>query len=144
MKTGRATIDPSKLRLLRFILGAGIISTAVHYTHNFVEVHSYPGPHGAFDTVIRVLIVVAWPILTAMGLRGYQRYAEGRLEEARNALTTYSATGLTTIGHFLFGSPRIPALFYASLFTDFLTGLLVLVFALRFTRPQVAAPRPAV
>jgi hypothetical protein len=132
-----------RLVLLRVILAAAILSTAIHYTHNFIEVHRYPGPHGAFDTVTRVLIVTAWPLLTAIGLMGYRRYAEGRYNEARVGLAIYSVTGLVTLGHFIFGSPRIPALFYATLFTDALTGLAVLAFALRYAHPAPAAAEQA-
>ncbi|HVA19500.1 MAG TPA: hypothetical protein VMU55_04940 [Solirubrobacteraceae bacterium] len=127
--------------LLRAILAAAILSTAVHYTHNFVEVHRYPGPHGAFDTITRVLIVVTWPVLTAIGLLGYRRYTEGRYQEARIGLAIYSVTGIVTLGHFIFGSPHIPALFYATLFTDALTGLAVLNFALRYAKPAALPKR---
>lgn len=128
-----------RIGLLRAILAAAIASTAVHYTHNFIEVQRYPGPHGAFDTITRFLIVVAWPLLTTIGLIGYRRYTEGRWEEAKVALAIYSATGLATLGHFIFGSPHIPALFYATLFTDTLTGLAVLGFALRYASPVAVA-----
>jgi len=131
-------VDPRGQRfpLLRVILAASILSTAIHYTHNFIEVHRYPGPHGAFDTITRVLIVVTWPLLTGIGLMSYRRYAEGRRGEARVGLAIYSMTGIVTLGHFIFGSPRIPAFFYATLFTDALTGLAVLAFALRYARPS--------
>jgi hypothetical protein len=135
---------PPRLALLKAIVTAAVVSTAIHYTHNFVEVHRYPGPHGAFDTITRVLIVVTWPVLTAIGLLGYRRYAEGRYQEARIGLAIYSATGIVTLGHFVFGSPRIPALFYATLFTDALTGLAVLAFALRYAAQQAGPPERAV
>lgn len=123
-----------QLGLLRVILAAAILSTAIHYTHNFIEVHRYPGPHGAFDTITRVLIVTAWPLLTGIGLIGYRRFREGRYREARVSLAVYSITGIVTLGHFIYGNPNIPAFFYATLFTDALTGLAVLAFALRYTR----------
>lgn len=118
-----------RLTLLRGILAAGILSTAIHYTHNFVAVNRYPGPGGSFYTVVRVAIVVAWPLLSAIGLIGYRRYREGRFVEARVCLAVYSLTGLATLGHFAYGNPKIPAFFYATLFTDTLTGLAVLAFA---------------
>lgn len=116
------------LTLLKVILGASILSTAIHYTHNFVAVNQYPGPGGSFYTVVRVAIVVAWPLLTAIGLIGYRRYRERRYQEARVCLVVYSLTGLVTMGHFAYGNPHIPAFFYATLFTDFLCGLAVLAF----------------
>ncbi len=119
-----------KSTLLKAILAASMLSTAIHYTHNFVTVNRYPGPGGSFYTVVRVAIVVGWPLLTAIGLIGYRRYREGRYHETRVCLTVYSLTGLATLGHFIYGNPKIPAFFYATLFTDALTGLAVLVFVL--------------
>ena len=117
------------LSLLKAILAASILSTAIHYTHNFIAVSDYPGPKSLY-TVTRVAIVISWPLLTAIGLLGYRRYREGRLREAHVCLAVYSITGIVTLGHFIYGNPKIPALFYATLFTDFLTGLAVLSFAL--------------
>jgi hypothetical protein len=115
------------LTALKVILAAGILSTAIHYTHNFVAVSHYPGPKDLY-TVTRVAIVISWPLLTWIGLMGYRRYREGRYREAHLSLATYSITGLVTLGHFIYGNPKVPALFYATLFTDFLTGLAVLSF----------------
>ena len=36
--------EPRGLTALKAILAAGILSTAIHYTHNFVDVSRYPGP----------------------------------------------------------------------------------------------------
>jgi peptidoglycan/LPS O-acetylase OafA/YrhL len=117
------------LTALKVILAAEILSTAIHYTHNFVDVSHYPGPKDLY-TVTRVAIVIAWPLLTGIGLMGYRRYREQRYREARVCLAVYSVTGIVTLGHFIYGNPKIPAPFYATLFTDFLTGLAVLCFAL--------------
>lgn len=139
----RSEAEPRGLTTLKAILAAGILSTAIHYTHNFVDVSRYPGPRDLY-TPTRVAIVVAWPLLTWIGLTGYRRYREGRLREAQVCLAVYSLTGLATLGHFLYGNPKIPAVFYASLFTDALTGLAALAFALWSTgssgpRPQAAS-----
>lgn len=131
--------ERSRLTLLKAILAASILSTAIHYTHNFIAVDRYPGPGGDFYTVVRVAIVVGWPLLTAIGLIGYRRYREQRYREAHVCLAVYSLTGLATMGHFIYGNPRIPALFYATLFTDFLAGLAVLAFV--WWSATVAEPR---
>jgi hypothetical protein len=126
------------LTVLKVILAAEMLSTAIHYTHNFVEVSHYPGPKDLY-TLTRVAIVVSWPLLTWIGLMGYRRYREGRVQEARACLAVYSVTGFATLGHFIYGNPKIPAFFYATLFTDALTGLAVLAFALWAT--GTAGPR---
>ena len=118
-----------RLTVLKTILAAGILSTAIHYTHNFVAVARYPGPKD-LHTATRVAILVAWPLLTWIGLTGYRRYRERRYREAHVCLAVYSLTGLATMGHFIYGNPRIPAFFYATLFTDALTGLAALAVAL--------------
>jgi hypothetical protein len=128
------------LTLLKALLAASILSTAIHYTHNFVAVNRYPGPGGGFHTFIRVAIVIAWPLLTAIGLTGYRRYSKGRYSEARVCLMTYSLTGLATIGHFIYGNPHIPAFFYATIFTDTLSGLAILAFVL-WSSSAIEKPR---
>jgi hypothetical protein len=140
MEAGVRTDERSRLTLLKAILAASILSTAIHYTHNFVAVSSYPGPGGGFHTVVRVAIVVSWPLLTAIGLIGCRRYRERRYREAHVCLGVYSLTGLVTMGHFISGNPRIPAFFYATLFTDFIAGLAVLAFVL--WSAGVVGPRP--
>jgi len=124
----QAEEERRKLTLLKTILAAGMLSTAIHYTHNFVAVNRYPGPKDLY-TVTRVAIVVAWPLLTWIGLMGYRRYREGRYREAQVCLAVYSITGIVTLGHFIYGNPKIPAFFYATLFTDALTGFAILAFA---------------
>jgi hypothetical protein len=128
------------LTVLKAILAAEMLSTAIHYTDNFVAVNRYPGPSDLY-TPTRVAIVVSWPLLTWIGLIGYRRYREGRLHEARVCLAVYSLTGLVTLGHFIYGNPKIPAFFYATLFTDALTGLAALAFALWCA--SSAGPRPS-
>ncbi|HTA98401.1 MAG TPA: hypothetical protein VK730_12270 [Solirubrobacteraceae bacterium] len=124
------TDERQALTLLKAILAASMLSTAIHYTDNFVQVNRYPGPGGSFYTVVRIAIVIGWPLLTAIGLIGYRRYREHRYQEARVCLCVYSLTGLATLGHFAYGNPHIPPFFYATLFTDTLAGLAVLAFVL--------------
>jgi len=116
------------LNALRWIIGATIVSTALHYTHNFVAIEDYPQSDLASNTAVQVAIVLSWPILTALGLYGYRLYERGRLREAQACLLTYSLLGLVTLGHFLDGTPDIPAVFFATIFTDFLCGLALIGF----------------
>jgi hypothetical protein len=112
------------LTALRVILGFSIVSTALHYTHNFVAVEDYPGGGPA----IRVAIVLSWPLLTAIGLYGYRLYTEGRYREAHVCLLLYAPLALLTPAHFLYGEPDVPTVFYATLFTDGLAGLAMVGF----------------
>jgi hypothetical protein len=133
--------------VLRWILAASIVSTGLHYTHNFIAIDRYPdGPVSA--TVTQVAILISWPLLTAIGLYGYRLYARRRARDAHACLLAYSFTGISTLGHFIYGSPDIPAFFYATIFTDGLTGFALLGFTLwsisqsrgRTRRARSAAP----
>jgi len=109
---------------LRLILGFSIVSTAVHYTHNFVAIEDYPGGGPA----IQAAIVLSWPLLTAIGVYGYRLYGEGRFRDAHICLLLYAPLGLLTPAHFLYGEPDVPTVFYLTLFTDALAGLAVVGF----------------
>ncbi|HEY3186807.1 MAG TPA: hypothetical protein VGJ70_05005 [Solirubrobacteraceae bacterium] len=122
-----------RLTILRAILAFSIVSTALHYTHNFVKVDDYPGGFPG-DTAIQAAIIVFWPLLTAVGLAGYRLYRERRYYPAHICLAVYSLTGITTLGHFLNGTPDIPAFFYATIFTDGLAGLSMLAFVVASAR----------
>jgi hypothetical protein len=113
-----------RLNLLRGILAFSILSTAAHYSHNFVEMDSYPGG----GPVVQVLIVLSWPLLTAIGLYGYRLYTQGRYRDAHVHLLIYSLTGLITPLHFVYGSPDIAAFWYATIFTDFIAGASIVAF----------------
>jgi len=118
-----------RLAVLKAIIAASVISTAIHYTDNFVQVNRFQGAGGSSDpTLIRIAIVLAWPLLTWIGLTGYRRYREHRYQEAYVSLAVYSITGISTFAHFLYGSPDLSPFFYATLFTDGITGLCVLAF----------------
>src|SRR5437764_8652860 len=116
------------LRTLRVILAATMASTAVHYTDNVLRVRLYPGAPGIPDTVARIVIVVAWLVLTAVGLIGYRRYTERRYWAARACLLVYSLTGLISLGHFLVGVPQVSWIWFVFIGTDTLTGLAMWIF----------------
>ncbi len=119
---------PRGLPTLRAILAFSVLSTLSHYIHNFIAIDQYPQSSLVSNGVTQALILVSWPLLTAIGIWGYREYAAGRSRHARGALIAYSFTGLITIGHFVDGNPDIPAFFYATIFTDFVAGASVLAF----------------
>jgi hypothetical protein len=121
--------ERGRLTVLKAIIAASVISTAIHYTDNFVQVNRFQSLGGSSNpTLVRITIVFIWPLLTWIGLIGYRRYRERRYQEAYVSLAVYSITGISTFAHFLFGSPDLSPFFYANLFTDGLTGLCVLAF----------------
>lgn len=121
---------PPRVALLRLLLAAAIISSAIHYTHNFVMASMYPPLPPMFPNALafRIGIAITLPLLTGLALWGYAQYVAGRTRSAGWAFIVYSVLGISTIGHFLGPSPDIPVFFFVTIFTDFLTGAAMLVF----------------
>jgi hypothetical protein len=125
---------------LRLLIAFSVLSTAAHYSHNLFQIDSYPGG----GTVQQVLIVLSWPLLTAIGLYGYRLYVRGEDRRAHACLLIYSLTGLITPLHFVSGEPDIPVFFYATIFTDFLAGAGIVAFVIwSASRPAPRRPRPS-
>jgi hypothetical protein len=119
----------SKANVLTGLLLASVISTAVHYTDNYVAFASYPGS----EKISRADVPISWVALTAVGIAGYVLYRRGRrLAVAHGLLATYALTGLTTPLHYLAGSPsELPLWRNFSIMCDGLTGLAVLAYTVR-------------
>ncbi len=119
-----------RFAVLALILGASIVSTALHFTHNFIEVAHYP--HSSLlpvsNDTTRLIIAVSWPTLTSMGVLALWFYRRGKHRAAYVLLVVYSFTGISTLGHFLDGSPHIAPFWYGTIFTDALAGFAVLAF----------------
>ena len=126
------------LPALKWILAFGIASTGLHFTHNFVEIDQYPDDLVSGE-VVRVAILVAWPLFTVLALFAYRLYARGSHSLAHGALLSYSFFCLTTLGHFLDGTPDIAPFWFATIFTDALAGMAVLAFVAWSVRAPVAA-----
>jgi hypothetical protein len=126
-----------RLSTLRWILAFGILSTGLHFTHNFVAIDQYPDDLVS-GTVVQVAIVLFWPLFTALALYAYRLYARRRYRDAHPILLAYSFFALTTLGHFVDGKPDIAPFWFATIFTDALAGLAVLA----FTISSMRAPQP--
>jgi hypothetical protein len=134
---GVRTDHERRLGLLRWILAFGIVSTGLHFTHNFVAIDQYPDDLVS-GAVVQVAILVFWPLFTAVALYAYRLYAQRRYREAHPLLLAYSFFALTTLGHFLDGSPDIAPFWFATIFTDALAGLAVLAFTISSMRAPAA------
>jgi hypothetical protein len=118
-----------RISILRWILGFGILSTGLHFTHNFVAIDQYPDDLVS-GSVVRVAILLFWPLFTGLALYAYRLYAQGRRREAHPLLLGYAFFAVTALGHFLDGSPDIAPFWFATIFTDALAGVAVLAFTL--------------
>ncbi|WP_222854217.1 hypothetical protein [Fodinicola acaciae] len=115
-------------RVLLVILIANIVSTGLHYTDNFLRVDRYPQPALVPLVATQIAIVVAWPVLTVVGLLGYRHFLRGRTWPARACLLIYSFTGLVSLGHFTSGVPSVEWYWFSTIITDGLAGLALWVF----------------
>ncbi len=132
-----------RLTLLRGLIACSILSTGIHFTHNFLYVDEYPQSSWFPNSIVQVAVIITWPALTFSGLRGYRLYREGRYETANLLVGLYAGLGIFTLGHFTAGNPQIPPFFYATIFTDGLAGFALVAFALWSTRAPLAVPSPA-
>jgi hypothetical protein len=92
---------PPSLAVVRFVVFASILVTAFHFTDNAISIDTYPQPAWISEAVVWV----AWPIYTAFGIAGYLFFKQGRHELGAWFLLAYSFTGISSLGHFLSGSP---------------------------------------
>jgi hypothetical protein len=118
-----------RLAALGVLIVACIVSTGVHYTHNYLQIEHYPQSDLFSNSTVKLAILIAWPLLTAIGVFAYVLYARRRYVAAYPFLAMYSLLGIVTPGHFTGGSPHIPPFWYATIFTDALLGLAILAFA---------------
>jgi hypothetical protein len=137
------SLHENRVKLLRGLIAFSIVSTAIHFTHNFFDVEDYPQASYASNKAVQVGVVVLWPLLTAIGVYGYRLYKGGRYEVANLCIAVYSILGITTLGHFTAGNPQIPAFFYATIFTDGIAGFSLAAFALWSVRAGYTAAQPS-
>jgi hypothetical protein len=123
---------PSSLRqpspsIFGFVVGASVVLTAFHFADNYVSIETYPQP----DWISGAVVLVSWPLFTALGIAGYLLYRRGRFSEAHAFLIAYSYAGLSSLGHFLSGSPdEFTTRGLVSIFIDGAAGTAVLAVAL--------------
>ncbi|WP_020664362.1 hypothetical protein [Amycolatopsis benzoatilytica] len=127
---------------LRVILVFTLLSTVLHYTHNTVRAADYPQIPGISVLAAQVVVAVSWVVFTAFGAAGYRAFLTGRYWRSLALLLVYSLSGLASAGHFLVGVPRIPAFWFATIFTDAIAALAMWIFvcwaATRLNRVSVA------
>lgn len=117
--------EPRHVRVLLRLLVAGVVLTTVHYTDNYVFFDEYPQP----GSLRPWHVWAAWLLLTAFGVAGYRLYASGRELPAYVCLVVYSYTGLSSLGHYLYGAlGDFSAKQHAGIFLDGASGSAVVVF----------------
>ena len=127
------------VRTVGLVVLASVALTAFHFTDNYVSIDTYPQP----GWITKPVVAVAWIGFTAFGVAGYLLYRRGRFAVAHACLLLYSYAGLSSLGHFLSGSPdEFTTRGLVSVLIDGAAGSAVLVVAVRsiLARRRSSAP----
>ena len=125
---------------LRLLVGGLLVSTAVHYTDNWLSVEDYAPRTGPIADNPG-LVPVAWALFAVVGVLGYRAYARGPSTGAHLLLAVFSVAGISTFGHLFYDGNDFAAWQWASVLADGVFGLAVLGFALwSAARVRPAAP----
>lgn len=113
----------------RWVVFGTIAVTLFHFTDNAVNVDTYPKAGWQPDW-FGAVVAVAWFLYTAVGLAGYRLYRQGRFQAAHVGLLLYGFLVLSSLGHFLYGSPdELTTRAVISVFVDAAAGSVVIAVA---------------
>lgn len=128
------------MTLLRLLVGALLVSTAVHYADNWLSMEDY-APETGLLADNPGLVPVAWALFGLVGVAAYRSYARGPSTRAHLLLAAFSVAGISTFAHLFYDGNSFEAWQWASVLADGALGLAVLAFALwsaSRVRPRVA------
>jgi hypothetical protein len=119
--------EPKRQLLLKILVLTCVVSTAIHFTDNYLYIEQYPEP----DWITPPSVYISWTIGTIIGIVGYWLYANKRFWLSYGCLVLYSFLGLDSLGHYLFGamSEFTPKMHFF-IVTDGIAGLAILGFTL--------------
>ena len=121
--------DPPSVSTVRLVVFASIAVTLFHFIDNAINVDDYPKAGWQPDWFAAV-VAVAWFAYTAIGVAGYRLYRHGRLGAAHACLLIYGYLVLSSLGHFLYGSPdELTTHGLVSVLVDAVAGLAVIAVA---------------
>ena len=129
------------MNVLRLLLAALLISTAVHYTDNWLSMEHY-APTMGFLPDNPWLVPLTWTLFAAVGIWGYREYNRGPSTRAHVLLATFSVSGISTFAHLAYEGNDFAAWQWVSVLADGVTGLALLAFVLwsaSRVRPPAAA-----
>lgn len=86
--------------MVAVVVGASVAATAIHYTDNYISIEDYPQP----GWIAQETIYVVWILFTLIGIAGYLFFRDEKPVAAAAYLLVYSYTGLSSLGHYAYGS----------------------------------------
>jgi hypothetical protein len=132
------------MTLLRLLVGGLLVSTAIHYTDNWLSVDNY-APSTGLIADNPGLVPVAWVLFAIVGVLGYRAYVRRPSTAAHVLLAIFSVSGISTFGHLIYEGNDFAAWQWASVLADGLLGLALLAFTLwsaARVRPQAVSVSP--
>ena len=87
-------------RILKGLLAFSVIATLIHFTDNYFYFEHYPQP----DWITQFGVIRSWLLWTAVGILGYWLYKKQWFLLAHLCLSVYAFCGLSSLGHYLYGS----------------------------------------
>ena len=115
---------------VRWVVFGTIAVTLFHFTDNAVNIDTYPKAGWQpdwFDWVV----AAGWVLYTAVGVAGVRLYERERFRGAHACLVIYGYLVLSSLGHFIYGSPdELTTRGAISVFVDVAAGSLVIAVAL--------------
>lgn len=131
---------PPSVKEVGWVVAASIVLTAVHFTDNVLSYDTYPSPDW-FPDWFEFVVGASWFLFTAIGIRAYVLYRDGRFPQANIYLLAYASAGLVSLGHFLSGPPSsLTDRGLVSVFVDVAVGTAVLIVAIWSMRARGAQP----
>ena len=113
--------------LLKILVIASMVSTAIHFVDNYLYFEHYPQP----EWITPPGIYRSWILWTAFGIAGYWLYKTQRFWPSYLCLAIYSTCGISSLAHYLYGAMHeFSAKMHFFILTDALTGLAILAFTL--------------
>jgi hypothetical protein len=123
----RTPMNRPSVSTVGLVVLASVVVTAFHFTDNYVSIETYPQP----GWVSEAAVLVSWPLFTAFGVAGFLLYRRERFAAANACLLVYAYTGISSLGHFLSGSPdEFTTRGLVSVLADGVAGFTVLAVAL--------------
>ena len=114
---------------MRLVVLGTIAVTLFHFTDNAINVDTYPKAGWQPDW-FEIVVVVAWVLYTAVGVAGFLLYQRDRFRAAHACLLIYGYLVLSSLGHFLYGSPaELTTRGLVSVFADAAAGAVVIAVA---------------
>jgi hypothetical protein len=114
---------------VRWVVLGTIAVTLFHFTDNAVNVDTYPKAGWQPDW-FEWVVAVAWVLYTAVGVAGVRLYDQERFRAAHACLIVYGYLILSSLGHFIYGSPdELTTRGLVSVLVDVAAGSLVIAVA---------------